>query len=139
MGVATQGPRVVDRGPNWLFVRLPPEALTAGRHAHGKKAALADRLWELSSRHFTYRLVLELQDIDEIDDHAAEELHRLRRMLAEQGGALRLCGLPAKCSKKLRHSRRSEVLESHDSRIDAVCGESGIYSTASQSSRRGVS
>ena len=42
----------VDRGPDWLFVRLRPGTQDPGD--------MADKLWKLADRHFVYRLVLEM-------------------------------------------------------------------------------
>lgn len=101
MNATVQGPEVVERGPNWLFVRVPEGALDPQESGEVGSSSLCERLWEVSRRHFVYRVVLELQDLDEIDDRAAEEIEKLRSILRERGGALRLCGVPTKCSRKL--------------------------------------
>ena len=48
----------VDRGPNWLFVKLRPK-----RHFADDVPQIADELWSIASRHFIYRLVLELEEL----------------------------------------------------------------------------
>ena len=48
----------VDRGPDWLLVRvrrLEDEASTS--------AQFAECLWQLLEQHFTYRLMLELDQV----------------------------------------------------------------------------
>ena len=44
---------IVDRGPDWLFVRLHDDSQPSDN--------LADRLWQLMEKHFVYRLVLEME------------------------------------------------------------------------------
>ena len=46
----------VDRGPDWLFVRLRPGTQ--------EPADMADKLWNLADRHFVYRLVLEMDQLN---------------------------------------------------------------------------
>ena len=51
----------VDRGPNWLFVRLRPKQRFAE-----DLPLIADELWSIASRHFIYRVVLELEELDRL-------------------------------------------------------------------------
>ena len=51
----------VDRGPNWLFVKL-----RARETPRTEVPQFAEKLWSISSRHFIYRLVLELEDLEEL-------------------------------------------------------------------------
>ena len=126
MGALAHESRVVERGPNWLFVRVSKDAFKKRKSSHSSKT-LIEQLWELSSKHFTYRLVLELQDVDEIDEQSVDDLRKLRLRLTEQGGALRLCGMPSGCSKKLRKAAQKSHLDDHESRHEAVCGDSGEW------------
>src|SRR5258708_10100205 len=59
----------VERGPDWLFIRLspPPEGLVDG-------ADLADTLWSLVERHFTYRLLLECDELGLLDSTLVAQL-----------------------------------------------------------------
>ena len=45
----------VDRGPDWLIVKIQPT--TESEYATEE---LADQLWAILVQHFTYRLVLEM-------------------------------------------------------------------------------
>jgi hypothetical protein len=111
----------VDRGPNWLFVRL------RNRHKPwAKTPQIADKLWSISSRHFIYRLVVELDELDELPAEWLDELAQLQERLAECGGALRICGLSPECEETLCESHYDTTLPNHVSRTDAVMG-SGAY------------
>ena len=48
----------VERGPDWLLVRLRNLDFLAP-----DAPPLAEQLWSLLQQHFTYRLVLELDDV----------------------------------------------------------------------------
>ncbi len=76
----------VDRGPNWLFVQVPSGK--SGLDAPN----LAEELWNTCVRHLTYRIVLELEDPQNLPGEADGQLDLLRDRLATLGGALRLCG-----------------------------------------------
>lgn len=111
----------VERGPNWLFVKLRNK-----RKAWAKVPQLADKLWSIASRHFIYRLVVELDELDELPQEWMDELMELQSRLVDCGGALRICGLSPQCEETL-HSRQLETtLTNHPSRADAVWG-SGEY------------
>ena len=111
----------VDRGPNWLFVKLrtkndPPVAVPQ----------IADKLWAISSRHFIYRLVLELEELDELPSGMMGQLVMLQERLAQCGGALRICGLSPECEETLSSCHLDSALPNHASREQAVMG-SGEY------------
>ena len=52
----------VDRGPDWLFVRV-----RVPKRFRGEDPPLADLIWEQLEQHFVYRLALELDDVPEAD------------------------------------------------------------------------
>ena len=107
----------VDRGPNWLFVRLRSKEDVAGDVPH-----IADKLWSISSRHFIYRLVLELEDLAEMPSGMMGQLVLLQARLAQCGGALRICGLSPECEETLYNCRLDSALPNHPSREAAVMG-----------------
>ena len=83
----------VDRGPNWLFVKL--------RTREAPRADVpqfAEKLWSISSRHFIYRLVLELEDLEELPSGMMGQLVMLQERLAQCGGC---CGF-AGCRPSVR-------------------------------------
>jgi hypothetical protein len=111
----------VDRGPNWLFVKFRTK-----RPRWGKAPHIADELWEIATRHFIYRVVVELDELDELPARWMDELVELQERLTACGGALRLCGLSPECEETL-HSRHFEgALTNHSTRAEAVMG-SGQY------------
>jgi hypothetical protein len=109
----------VDRGPNWLFVKLrskddPGDAVPQ----------IADKLWSISSRHFIYRLVLELEDLEEMPSGMMSQLVLLQSRLAQCGGALRICGLSQECEEAMQSCHLDSALPNHSSREAAVMGGS---------------
>lgn len=113
--------RVVDRGPNWLFIRMSSDSL---KRSLLSDQSLADRLWRLTQRHLVYRLVLEMDDVAVIDEVGAEELRRLHDLLVEHDGALRLCGLDRELVDPLIEATDCSALCNHATRHDAVVGDS---------------
>jgi hypothetical protein len=114
----------VDRGPNWLFVKLRTK-----NGSHVAIPQIADKLWSIASRHFIYRLVLELEELDELPSGMMSQLVLLQERLSQCGGALRICGLSAECETALESFHMSKALPNHASREEAVMG-SGEYAVA---------
>ena len=111
----------VDRGPNWLFVKL--------RTREAARAAVpqfAEKLWSISSRHFIYRLVLELEDLEELPSGMMGQLVMLQERLAQCGGALRICGLSPECEETLQSCQVDSALQNHPSREAAVMGNEHV-------------
>jgi hypothetical protein len=109
----------VDRGPNWLFVKLRPKDAKRKSVPH-----LAEKLWSIASRHFIYRLVLELDELDELPESWTDEFVELQSRLAECGGALRICGMSPECEEALLNAQAdTTTLTNHASRVAAVLGK----------------
>ncbi len=104
----------VDRGPDWLFVRLD----ASEENIDG----LADRLWSLLDQHFIYRLVLEMDDVDFLPSRMMGQLIMLQKRVMQHDGALRLCGVSPSCAEALHLCRLDRALPSYRSRVDAVQG-----------------
>ncbi len=104
----------VDRGPDWLFIRLRPDT----EHLDG----VADRLWTLLNKHFIYRLVLEMDEVDFFPSLLMGQLVVLHKRVLQHGGALRLCGLSPQCAEALHICRLDHALPHFDNRADAVHG-----------------
>jgi anti-anti-sigma regulatory factor len=115
LAIAPSGGWDVERGPDWLLVRMRN---VASAEADGQ--SISQRLRNLLEQHFTYRLVLELDEVDELDDHLIGELLVLHQWIAKRDGVLRVCGLsPQNC--RVLHSRRlDEQLPPYDDREEAV-------------------
>jgi anti-anti-sigma regulatory factor len=107
----------VDRGPNWLFVKL-----RARETPRAEVTQFAEKVWSISSRHFIYRLVLELEDLEELPSGMMGKLVMLQERLAQCGGALRICGLSPECEEALQSCELDSALQNHSSREAAVMG-----------------
>jgi anti-anti-sigma factor len=108
----------MERGPDWIFVRLlPPET-----HAEAASAALAEAIWRLLEQEFTYRLVLELDALPLLSSHLLGELIRLSKRIYSHGGMLRICGLSDSNQHVLRLSRMGGQFPHYASRAEAVMG-----------------
>ena len=59
----------VERGPDWLLVKVKGPANGAP-----STPSLAECLWSLCERHFTYRLVLELDQVEVLTSHLIGQL-----------------------------------------------------------------
>ena len=107
----------VDRGPDCLFVKIRiPDGHVP------KDGQLAEELWSILSKHFTYRLVLEMEEVDRLPGCAVDELLELNRRIQAHGGMLRLCGLSEQCRKALDAQRAKANLPRYHDRTDAVVG-----------------
>ena len=107
----------VDRGPDWLFVRLhcPSHGVVDG-------ADLAETLWNLLRQHFTKRLVLELDELRELRSHVVGQLVLLHKRIHADEGLMRLCGLSEYNYQALRACRLSDRFPNYRNREDAVMG-----------------
>jgi anti-anti-sigma regulatory factor len=111
----------VDRGPNWLFVRVQP----VGRPAK-EATQIADEIWSISSKHFIYRLVLEMDEFDSIPEDMMGQIVELQERLAQHGGSLKLCGLSPECAESLHERQLDRSLPTHGTRADAVLSSSTL-------------
>jgi hypothetical protein len=110
----------VERGPNWLFVRL------RGPAPHGQSVPrLADRLWLLLQEHLVDRLVVELDEIQVPSMPLLEELTLLHERINSHGGMMRLCGVSPSNQGLLRSSCRGRRFSCYRDREEAVLGECG--------------
>lgn len=111
----------VERGPDWLFVRLHPVS-----DADEYPAELADLLWTLLRRHITSRLVLELDDLPVLRRELIEQLVLLHERIHADGGLMRICGLSESHRTALRSCRLSDRFPSYQNREDAVMGHQPV-------------
>ena len=109
----------VDRGPNWLFVKLRPN-----KAPRAAVPQLADKLWSISTRHFIYRLVVEVDGKEQLPAGWMEELADLQQRLTECGGALRICGASPDPEQSLASGYLDCALSTSASRVGAVRGSS---------------
>lgn len=105
----------VDRGPDWIFVRVNPPEQTAI-----ETPQLAEAVWALLQQNFVYRVVLELDRIQLLRSYMVGQLIMLAKRLHSQGGVLRICGLSSTNEEVLRCCQLAGQLPNYRDRSDAV-------------------
>jgi len=111
----------VERGPDWLFLRLQED----GESTDGDDCPLAERLWGMIRANRAHRVVLELDRVDAIDDTLIGAIADVETRMRGDGGFVRVCGLSELNLKRLRSSGRADGLPHFESRTAAVrprCG-----------------
>ena len=107
----------VQRGPDWLLVRIKgfdpddPDALP-----------LAERIRRLLQQHFTYRLVLDLDQAPLLNSPLVGQLLDVYRWIEEHDGVMRLCGLSPENRRVLHAYRLDDQLPPYGDREEAVMG-----------------
>ena len=107
----------LERGPDWLFVRL-----RGPDNGDAEGTQLAAQLWDFLQQGLTHRLVLEMDEVAILRSALIGELVRLHKRVTETGGLMRICGLSEDCQDVLRTSRLSARFPVYGSRTDAVMG-----------------
>jgi anti-anti-sigma factor len=106
----------VERGPDWLLVKI------RSLDESSADPPLADGIWTLLERHFTYRVVLELDQVRVLNSHLIGQLVRLYRLIRQRDGVMRLCGLSPHNLDVLRTCRLEERFLPYRDREEAVMG-----------------
>ncbi len=107
----------VDRGPDWLWVKIEhPEPYGVDT------PPLAEEIWSQLERHFVYRLVLDMGDVEVIDSYLIGQLVMLDRRIREHGGLLRLAGLNPFNRDVLRTHGLDKRFPLYGTLTDAVMG-----------------
>lgn len=107
----------VERGPDWLLVKI-----NGLREDAAELPPLADGLWELLGRHFTYRLVLEMDQFNLLNSYLIGQLVKLYKRIEEHDGVMRLCGLSPHNLQVLQTCRLNERFLPYHNREEAVMG-----------------
>ena len=111
----------VERGPDWLFLRLQDD----GGAEDGEGRPLAERLWGMIRANRAHRVVLELDRVDAIDDSLIGAIADLEARIRDDGGFVRVCGLSETNLGRLRSSGRADGLPHFESRTEAVAPRCG--------------
>ncbi len=112
----------VERGPDWLFVKIGgPDSSTPSANSQASPP-LAEEIWSLLERNFTYRLVLECEELYPLDSECIGQLVLLQKKLAQQGGVMRLCGLREPARQSLTHARLDARMPNFRDRAEAIMG-----------------
>ncbi len=106
----------VERGPGWLLVRIRDVEDSA------EATLLADQLWEIAARHFTYRMVVDLDQLPVLDSQLVGQLLQLQARLAERNGMLRLCGVSPFNRRVLQACGADKVFIPYRTREEAILG-----------------
>lgn len=104
----------VERGPDWVFVRLQAGGAIGGGHA------LAERLLSMIREHHAHRVVLELDEVQGMDDSLLTALTRVGSRIRDDGGLVRVCGLSVADIERLRAAGHADDLPHFESRCAAV-------------------
>lgn len=112
----------VERGPGCLFVQLEPspEALPTWD-------GLADHLWELLEGQFTYRIVLDMRDVEIMNSTLIGQLVMLHKRVHTHEGMLRLCHLSEANQQVLQGIRMLDRFPNYANREQAVMGHRPAY------------
>jgi anti-anti-sigma factor len=105
----------VDRGPDWLMVRLHSPSSRSGNGD-----GLADDLLSLLRGHLVRRMVLELDDIEPMRSSLVGQLVTLQDRVSKDGGVLRVCGLSDENCRVLRACRLDSRFPNYHDRRDAI-------------------
>ena len=105
----------VERGPDWLFVRL-----AAPVDIETDASSMAESIWSVVQQHFVYRVVLECDQLTMLNSGLIAQLVGLHRRLQKQGGILRLCGLSDINQQLLKSCRLDGLFPQFRSRSQAV-------------------
>ena len=105
----------VERGPDWLFVRPVCDA----DHAESQPP-LAEQVWTLLDQYFTYRVVLELEEVPLLHSYLIGQLIWLHKRVTSHGGIMRLSGLSTRNREILRQCQLEGRLPPFGNRCEAV-------------------
>ena len=115
--LATEWNLEVDRGPDGLWVRIVGQT---GRALDCPP--LADSLWSLLERHFVYRMVLDVEEVDLSDCCLVDQLTDLYERISQHDGMLRLCGLTPGNREALDKCELKGRIPCYRDREEAVMG-----------------
>jgi anti-anti-sigma factor len=107
----------VQRGPDWLIIRMGPWEADVN-----DAPPLADQIWTLAQNHLTYRVVLELDQINVLNSRLIGQLIRLYQRIREHDGLLRICGLSPYNRRVLHQCALDDRFRDYETREEAVLG-----------------
>jgi anti-anti-sigma factor len=107
----------VERGPNWLFLKLH-----APDRVPGDGAELADVVWKTMEQHFAKRVVLEMDELKSLHSRLIGQLVLLHKRICSNGGTMRVCGLSESNQAALHATRLDSQFPCYRNRNDAIMG-----------------
>jgi len=85
-------------------------------------ASLADSVWAIVEQHFSHRLVVECDQLDQLNSYLVGQFLVLHKRVADQGGLMRLAGLTEANRRVLTAAHLESRFPRFDSRVEAVLG-----------------
>lgn len=107
----------VERGPDWLIVRLHCEP-----DHRWDSPPLAETVWSLLEQSLTHRLVLECHEVWLLHTILIGQLVILHKRILGNGGMMRLCGLSDQNQRVLHGCRLDDHFPQYQDRGEAVLG-----------------
>lgn len=108
----------VDRGPDWLFVKLVGNDLQ-----NAEFGGFAEAVWRLLEQTYIRRVVLELDFLPILRSLLVGELVMLHKRVHAQGGLVRISGLSDRNHEVLRISRLDSRFPQYLDRAAAAMGQ----------------
>jgi hypothetical protein len=102
----------VERGPGWLFVRVPNAAASGDD--------LASEVWETIREHSASRVVLELDRVETIDASLGNSIAAIGALVRDAGGLIRICGLTGPKLARLERLPVAAAVPHFETRSEAV-------------------
>lgn len=109
---AAAGGLTVERGPDWLFVRI--DGVESRDHR------LAETVWGMLRENLMNRIVLEMESVGTFDEQLLSEISTLGSRVRAEGGLIRICGLSDANLSRLEASPAAAHLPHFKCRTDAV-------------------
>jgi len=109
----------VERGPDWLFLRLERDDAGCGGDP------IAERLLGMIRVNHAHRVVVEFDGSDQLDDTLLDAIGAVGSRVRDEGGLIRVCGLSEGDVRRLRSSGRTGDIPHFESRSAAVGPRAG--------------
>ena len=107
----------VHASPEWVFLDLCHTGT-----AFDLTPPLAEHAWQIAEHHSVYQLVLEFGSNVALTSHLVGQIVLLHKRLCQNGGHLRLCGLPRNNYEVLQVMNVAQRFPNYRTREDAVLG-----------------
>ncbi|QDU30745.1 hypothetical protein ETAA8_58930 [Anatilimnocola aggregata] len=107
----------MDRGPDWLFIKVVPPA--GGEIA---EVELAEAIWDRMQQQFNHRVVLEMDQVTLLRSWLISQLVMLHKRVVAHEGLMRLAGMNDSNQQVLHMVRLDERFPQYATRGDAVMG-----------------
>lgn len=107
----------VERGPGWLFIKL--DKISSDPLEDNQ---LDEQIWSLLEKHLTYRVVLEMDEVEVLESQLVSQLLCLCQKIHQHDGVIRLSGLSRYNQQVLKACSLSDRFPACRDRIEAVMG-----------------